>query len=530
MKTIRKRVVIDCAKAISPALLFNILYVVLSSVLTVYTATVIAQFTDAVFKLDFSYGVSNFWVLTICLAISLLIMPLFGMVKEILLFSKSLKHNRMIYSRFLSKTYREAQKISEGEVQYRLEEDAIDFRCAWLDIITKYISIPITLAYLLYNSLRISLIYTIIIFGISVMKFTIPIVTRKINTKLDRETREYSSNVRSQEIEIMSQPHKIKLFGLTEPLLNRLNKAYITYFYEVFKKRIVFSTITGNISSTIDAFCTILILLSGSLLIVRGSISTGNMVAVFSFYSVLNSVISDISSIIRDTPILKTLTDRLSVFYEGEEDESDRNPVIFSKGIEVKNLSFSYEDRNILSDVCFSIKKGEKVAICGPNGSGKSTLISILCGVLKEYSGIIEIDGRELSDISINSWFENIAFVEQDPYLFSISVLENIHLGRLNATETDLNRVVSELKLDYLIDRDVSITNKELSGGEKQKIAIARAMIKDTPIILMDEPSNNLDQETFKWLKEFIKKSTKTIIYISHDPDLQNCSDKYVYL
>lgn len=531
MKSIRKLVVTDCAKAITPALIFNIFYVVLTSVLTVYTATIASQFTDAVFRLDFSYGLSNFLYLIYCLLISLLILPIFGVIKEVLLFSKSLKHNRIIYSRFLSKAYKESQKFSEGEIQYRLEDDAIDFRCMWLDLVTKYVSIPVTFTYLLYNCIRINVLYTTILLLLSALKFVVPIVTRRINAKFDKESREYNTKVRAQEIEIMRQPHKIKLFGLTEPLIEKVNKAYFTYFKEVFRKAIVFSTIAGNISSTLDSFCTITILLVGSLLIVNGSVSAGAVIAIFAFYSVLNSVVSDVASIIKDTPILKTLIDRLSVFYEGIEDESKRNiSFVFSNEIEVKNLSFFYEEKKILSDVSFSIKKGEKIAVCGHNGCGKTTLISLLCGFLKGYSGEIRVDGKNLQDICTNNWYDNIAFVEQDPYLFSTSVRENIRLGNLDSSDETINNVCKELELDALINEDVSISNNELSGGEKQKIAIARALLKDAPIILMDEPSNNLDSKTVSWLQSFIIKTSKTIVFISHDPNLISCSDKIISL
>ena len=529
MNSLNRKVFKDCAKAVSPALAFNILDVVLTSVLTVFTATVIASFTDAVFRLDFSYGVANFWKLLICLSVSLFVLPLFGTLKEILLFSKSLTHNRMIYGRFLNKKLLDAQRFSEGEIQYRLEEDAIDFRCSWLDIVTKYVSIPVTLAYLLYNSIKISALYTGIMFAVCAIKFFVPVLTRKINAKYDKQMREYNTEVRSQEIEIMGQPHKVKMFGLTVPLIEKLDRTYRMYFRNVYKKSIVFSSITGNISTTLDTFCTALILLSGSLLIVNGVITAGSMVAVFSFYSVLNSAFSDVSSLIRDTPILKTLADRLSVFYEGEEEEQ-KESITFKSSIEVRNLSFSYEEKKVFEGVNFRIKKGEKIAVCGQNGCGKSTLIKTLCGLLKDYSGHIVIDGKELSDVSSVSWYDNFAFVEQDPYLFSVSVRDNIRLGNIGTSEEKLDRIIDELGIRYLTDRDISNANKELSGGEKQKISIARALLKETPLLFMDEPSNNLDEDTVTWLKDFIIKSPKTIVFISHDPEIMKCSDMLVSL
>ncbi len=84
--------------------------------------------------------------------------------------------------------------------------------------------------------------------------------------------------------------------------------------------------------------------------------------------------------------------------------------------------------------------------------------------------------------------------------------------------------------IDYLVHREISMNNHELSGGEKQKISIARALMKRTPILIMDEPSNNLDKDTVKWLQNFIKKSPKTIIFVSHDAELLSCADDMVCL
>ena len=112
-----------------------------------------------------------------------------------------------------------------------------------------------------------------------------------------------------------------------------------------------------------------------------------------------------------------------------------------------------------------------------------------------------------------------IAYIEQDPYLFPIPFRDNIQIGNLNASENEFNEVVKKLQIGYLVNR-VNCASDQLSGGEKQKISIARALLKKAPIIIMDEPTNNLDKDSKKWLIEFIKQSCETIIFVSHDSDL----------
>ena len=178
----------------------------------------------------------------------------------------------------------------------------------------------------------------------------------------------------------------------------------------------------------------------------------------------------------------------------------------------------------------FTIHQGDKVAICGQNGSGKSTLIKLLSGVLKDYSGHIKIDGQELSEVSALNWYDCIAYTEQDPYLFPMSIKENIRIGNHNASDEELNEVIQKLEIEYLIDRDIHSEKQQLSGGEKQKISIGRALLKNTPIIIMDEPSNNLDTEALAWLRDFIRHSPKTIVFVSHDSNLIFCADLTVDL
>lgn len=524
MNMYKKQVVWDCAKAIAPALLFNLIESIAGSVVLVYTASVLGKFTNAVFNLDFSYGIANFREILLCVLITLFAVPIFGMIAEILLFSNSLKHDRMVYGRYLNKTFREATMFADGELQYRLEQDAIDLRCAWLDLATKYVSIPITLGYLLYHCLRISFIYTLIVFLASMINYILPIAIRNLRVKYDKETREYENLVRAYEVEMMEQPHRIILYGLSNPLLERLDKVYKNYFRNVFVKSSKCTIVANNISNISDTFCIVLILFFGTLMIAEDMFTAGDMVAMFGFYSMFNTLTVSIISVIQDTPIFGTIAERMIVFYKDqEEDFGERASVV--NHIVVSDLGFAYNEKQVLKNINFEMNKGDKIAISGPNGSGKSTLIKLLCGVLKGYSGHIKINGQELSEISIKSWYHNIAYTEQNPYIFEGSVKENIHLGNLNASERELDEVIQEVGITYLVHRDFSMGGQELSGGEKQKISIARALIKGTPILIMDEPSNNLDKDTIKWMENFIRKSSKTIIFVSHDSELLSCAD-----
>ncbi len=175
----------------------------------------------------------------------------------------------------------------------------------------------------------------------------------------------------------------------------------------------------------------------------------------------------------------------------------------FDKSIEINNLSFSYnEEREILKGIDLSINKGEKVAIVGRSGSGKSTLLRLLLRYYDDYDGEILIDGINSKDIKLSSIYEMMSTIQQNVFMFDDSIESNIALYG-NYSDEEIDNAILESGLKTLIDSlpngknsSVGENGSNLSGGEKQRVSIARALIKNTPIILLDEATTSLDAET----------------------------------
>lgn len=208
---------------------------------------------------------------------------------------------------------------------------------------------------------------------------------------------------------------------------------------------------------------------------------------------------------------------------EGNKGELTIDPV--NVEIHGSHVDYSYEkDRQVLTDVQFSIKKGSFTALAGESGCGKSTLSAILMGINKGYTGSITIGGKELSKIDEKSLMENVTMVSHNSYLFKGTVRDNLLMGNKNATERQLMDVLKKVNLyDFLMEQeglDTSLVEmgSNFSGGQRQRLAMARALLHDTPIYIFDEATSNIDVESENQIMEVVKElaKTKTIILISH--------------
>ena len=212
----------------------------------------------------------------------------------------------------------------------------------------------------------------------------------------------------------------------------------------------------------------------------------------------------------------------------------------FNKNLTIKLKNFKNENSQvtILKDISINIPKGSKVGIVGPSGSGKSTIIDIICGFKKAKKNSIKVDGKCVLD-NIEDWRTNIGYIPQDIVILNQSIKENILFGFSNKKysnkkildilkKVNLHQFIKKLPggLSHIIKQD----GKNISGGEKQRIAIARSLIKNPEIIVLDEATSGLDSFTEKKIYQTIKKLKKTVIVVSHRVNSLNFCDKIYHL
>ena len=209
--------------------------------------------------------------------------------------------------------------------------------------------------------------------------------------------------------------------------------------------------------------------------------------------------------------------------------------------LRIERLQVSYPDRTIpaLSDVSLSVEPGEVVAIAGPSGCGKSSLLAVLLGLVPASGGSVSVGGIDLADLDPDAWRTQVAWVPQRPHLFARSIGDNVRLGRPDATDDEVESAISAAGLDDVVAAlpeglatELGVEGAGLSAGERQRVALARAFLRNAPLLLLDEPTANLDGRTEEGVLFAVRRLIvgRTVVMAAHRPSLLTLSDRVVRL
>jgi len=342
--------------------------------------------------------------------------------------------------------------------------------------------------------------------------------------------------------ETISGRLEIKYLSIENMTINRyLNKLH--NIYKIAIDRFFYSckpATLGQISSTLGK---IILIWYGGYLLIKGEFTIG---AFFAFNMIMANVFLSVSGLVNLNISLQTglsCIRRIEEILSVSPEDSGGIDIEEIDQISFKNVNFHYPDDSSdysLSNISFNIKKGEIITLVGRSGSGKSTIFKILLRLYKPDSGVTIINNDiNLNDISLRSYRNRISIVQQETFLFNMSIRDNILTGNPKATEIEISELVENLNikgiisnLDEGIDHMIIERGFNLSGGQKQRIAIARALIKRTDILLLDEVTTGLDNNNIKLLHNLLlaKKSTMATILIAHSRDAMLLADKIILI
>ncbi len=282
--------------------------------------------------------------------------------------------------------------------------------------------------------------------------------------------------------------------------------------------------------SLITAFGTAAVLGVGAFRVLKGDITGGELLVIMSYIvavyapleTLTNSMTSFQQQFISFDHALQLLDTPVDVMEKENAVTLDR----CRGAIDLENVGFSYKTRpNTLRNVSFSIKPGEAVAVVGPTGAGKSTLMSLLPRLYDPQSGRVLVDGIDVKDLTIESLRAQFSIVLQEPLLFSGSIADNIGYGKQGSTQADIEEAAKAanahdfiMKLPQKYKTQLGERGAKISGGERQRISVARAFLRDAPILILDEPTSSIDSRTEAVILEALERlmQGRTTIMIAH--------------
>ena len=367
----------------------------------------------------------------------------------------------------------------------------------------------------------------------------LPIITTKLAREDGRRYRELVGEMNDFFLDSVRGMKEIQLFGYAKQRLNEIQQRSqkIDTAFERIKDQEAKVRVYTEVA--VSAF-NIIMLFTGLILFSLDKIDfSAFLIGVILLMSSYGPVIalSNLSS-----NLLQTLASGervLSLLAEEPELKDVENAVDLKdvSRIDVENVSFAYGEEQILSDVSLSVKKGEILGIHGRSGSGKSTLLKLLMRFYDPKSGSIKINGETLPNINTCSLRDNMAYITQQTYIFNETIEENIRLARRDATLEDIMEAAKKASIhDFILSLPEGYQTKmtelggNLSDGEKQRIGIARAFLHNAPIILLDEPTSNLDSlNEAMILKSLLNvKAEKLIILVSHRQSTMAICDQVI--
>ena len=417
-------------------------------------------------------------------------------------------------------------KHNIGNVINIITNDLQDFEHVLTHSTSELIKLGILSVYLLLVTFAISPILGILQVIIAAAGAIFIVLGMKKSSKIALKKKHTMDNVVSRMVEYISGMELFKSYNLAGEKFKRLKDSFNELKKESINTEIALAPYILIFQLTVDISFALLLLASTQFFI-SGSI---NKIMFFSYIIIglsLSNILKAFSGQYVFFQYMKLATDKLINVYNEKEISYEFKVMPFKNyDIKFENVSFSYEkDKTVLKNISFKAKQGTSTALVGSSGSGKTTVTNLIARFWDCQSGIISIDGTDITKIYPEELLTNISMIFQDVYLVNDTIENNIKLGKPDATHEEVvkaakdascHEFITELENSY--DTVVGEGGSTLSGGEKQRISIARALLKDTPIILLDEATASLDADNEHEIRKSLDKliKNKTVITIAH--------------
>lgn len=433
-----------------------------------------------------------------------------------------------MFSKILNTRYEFLNSYGEGELVSRIENTGDKIVSFYIDLFSSIVMIMFSIiisAYIMISiSLKLFIIAIILLpltYGINyIFKSTIISKQRDYITKLDS----YSDYL----VDTISNLTGIKLNNL-EKTFKRNYENKLQDLKNVSVSNLKINMTVTSLQDLITIILSSLILFISAKLIILGNLTLGNIVAFSSYMEKLHTSIKKIGDLnLSFNEVIVDLERYKRVMDHDSEKKTDGKKLSKVTSLKFKNVSFKYDDKYVLKDFSFEISKPGLYAIVGENGSGKTTVFNLISKLYTDYEGEILINGNEISDYKDEDLRNEVLFIESKPFILRDNLTSNITLlEKNNVDNPHLEKIIRFLGLERIKNYSIKNLKDALSKGEQQKIQLARIMLAQQSLILLDEVLSGLDQEMKKKAISKIKKRSKNsiVVIISHGNEIQRICD-----
>ncbi len=440
----------------------------------------------------------------------------------------------IIYKKMLTLSMDFYSKNATGKLMSRITNDSAVIRDSISTGLTDLFYQPIQLIIYTVMLLVIKFYFAIpwSLIGISLLLFLLviyPVV--KIGKRLksiSRQSQERIADITTTLHETISGVRVVKAFSMEDYEAKKFENQNQN-FYKLAMKSVKRMTVVSPITEFAGIFCIAVIMWLAGNKIVSGALSAGAFVTFLAAMLSLMRPIKRLTNVYSINQQAMAAADRIFEVLDTKPSVSDKPGAVelpkISKGVEFKDVYFKYEDKNVLKGVSFDVPVGSVAAFVGPSGVGKTTILNLLPRFYDVTGGSILIDGTDVRDCKIKSLMQQIGIVTQETILFNDTVSANISYGSGSINMEDVIKAAKIanahnfiMKMPQGYDTIVGERGFRLSGGEKQRLAIARAVFKDPPILILDEATSQLDTESEMLVQEAIDRmmAGRTVFVVAH--------------
>ena len=409
-------------------------------------------------------------------------------------------------------------KKSHGEVLSLITNDIDKISQNLSNALTETVTCIVALLGMLIMmfSINVTMTLAIIIILPICMMLTIKIASK--GQKYFTYRQEGLAKVDTKVEEMLRNHNIIKVFNSEDKILKDFNKENDSLADNTWKSTFIggimhpIMMLIGNLSYVVIAFL-------GGLFVIQGKITVGNIQSFITYAKNFTNPIGNLASIMTELESMIAASERVEDYLLEEEEKKLENPVLLEnvKGnITFDHVKFGYdENKPIIKDFSAYVEKGKKIAIVGPTGSGKTTLVKLLMRFYDVNSGSILIDNINIQDVDRNELRKNIGMVLQDTWLYSDTIMENIRYGKLDATDDEVIEASKEAQVHHFIqtlpnsyNMQINEETSNISEGQKQLLTIARAILRDPKVLILDEATSSVDTRT----EELIQKAMDSLM------------------